>query len=496
MRLQTIAVFRMATFWCVTALLAHGQAEAWLPGGALPVLAAVQTNNPQLAAARSSVDAERGRADANEGFYQPRAALAAGGSRGPSAAPESSLVPRLPGDAASLQAGVLVPLRAGATLGAGAGQRRLFDADGFDDLGQSVAGLRMEIPLLRDRGFRLQRLRQAALESAVGAAEARARAVGEAVAMEALARYAVWLHAAADVREYEQSVRRVERLLAETAGRVALKTLAEYQVFTAQMEVAFRQEELRQAQAALANAGHGLAALLGGWLPELPAAGPAELRVWAALGATGDVARLMALALPRAELIEAGHQVRAAEQTGLAREEEMRSSLALVAGVGYQGEDEDGGLGRDNLLADERAGVEVALVWSRPFAFDAERAAARAQAAETAAARAEQRRIGLEIAAAQAQAMASLAAARDRLDIVDRAVGEARRALDAESERMRLGEGRSRNVLDAQKDLTTAERRANQAALDTVLAILDLLHAAGVPLLSTEVDHGALSPSP
>jgi outer membrane protein TolC len=92
--------------------------------------------------------------------------------------------------------------------------------------------------------------------------------------------------------------------------------------------------------------------------------------------------------------------------------------------------------------------------------------------------------------------MASLAAARDRLDIVDRAVGEARRALDAESERMRLGEGRSRNVLDAQKDLTTAERRANQAALDTVLAILDLLHAAGVPLLSTEVDHGALSPSP
>ena len=496
MRSLTIAIFRMATFFCITAPLAHGQGQAWLPEGAVSVLATVQTNNPQLAAARAREAAERGRADANEGFYQPRLALSTGGSRGPSAAPESSLVPRLGGEAASLQAGMLLPLRAGATLGAGASQRYLFDADGFEDLGQSVAGLRMEIPLLRDRGFRLQRLRQAALDAAAGAATARAGAVAAAMAREALVRYAVWLYADADVREYEQSVKRVERLLAETAGRVALETLAEYQVFTAQMEVSFRQEELRQAQAARDNAGHSLAALLGGLLPEAPADGPAALRAWASLNATGDVARLMALAEPRAELREAAETVRSAEQLGLAREEETRASLALVAGVGYQGEDENGGLGRDNLLADERAGVEVALVWSRPFAFDAERAAVRAQAAETRAARAEQRRIGLEIAAAQAQALASLAAARDRLGLVDRAVDQARRALDAETERMRLGEGRSRNVLDAQKDLTTAERRANLAALDTILACLDLLHAAGVPLLPPEVENGAIRPSP
>ena len=261
------------------------------------------------------------------------------------------------------------------------------------------------------------------------------------------------------------------------------------------MEVSFRQEELRQAQAARTNAGHSLAEVLGGLLPEAPTDGPAALRAWAALGATGDVARLMTLAEPRAELREAAETVRASEQLGRAREEETRASLAFVAGVGYQGEDADGGLGRDHLLADERAGIEVALVWSRPFTFDAEQAAVRAQAAETAAARAEQRRIGLEIAAAQAQARASLAAARDRLGLVDRAVEDARRALDAEADRMRLGEGRSRNVLDAQKDLTTAERRANMAALDTILACLDLLHAAGVPLLPPEVDHGAIRPS-
>jgi outer membrane protein TolC len=495
MRLPIIAIAVMAACWHLATPPVYALDAAWIPPEALPILQALRSNNPQLAAARAREAAGRGRAEAGEGFYQPRAAVAAGGSRGPVAAPESTLSPRLAGDAAGMQAGLLMPLRAGAMIGAGVSQRYLFDADGFEDLGQTTAGVRLEVPLLRDRGFRLQRWRQESLDAEAGAAAARAFATGESLAREALANFAGWLYANADVRETGNSVKRVERLLEETAGRVELQTMAEYQVYGARMEVAFRQEELRQAQAALENAGHALAALLGGALPEPPADGPAILRAWAVRCATGDVSRLLERAAPRGEWNAAVKAVQAAEALGRMRDEETRGSLSLVAGLGYQGESEDGGIGSDNLLADRQAGAEIAIVWSRPLHFDAERAAARAQAAEIAAARDEQRRIGLQLAAEQAQACALLAAARERLGLVDQAVVSARRALEAETERMRLGEGRSRNVLDAQKDLTTAERRANLAALDTVLAFLDLLHAAGVPLLPPEVDHGDVRPT-
>ncbi len=73
---------------------------------------------------------------------------------------------------------------------------------------------------------------------------------------------------------------------------------------------------------------------------------------------------------------------------------------------------------------------------------------------------------------------------------------DARRALVAEEQRLSLGEGRSRNVLDAQKDLTTAERRANAAAYDLILAYTDLLAAFGVPLIPAEVPDGLVSPTP
>ena len=107
-----------------------------------------------------------------------------------------------------------------------------------------------------------------------------------------------------------------------------------------------------------------------------------------------------------------------------------------------------------------------------------------------------ERQTGAVIAAEQARARAVLAAARDRLGMVDQAVGEAQRALAAEEQRLALGEGRSRNVLDAQKDLTDAERRANVAALDMIVAFTQMLHAAGVPLLSSEEnDHGPLDPA-
>ncbi len=496
MRLSTIAPVLTGVAIGFTAAPASGQALSWLPDGARAVLSCVQTGNPQIAAAFLQSRVEFDRARAHDGFYQPRVSVAAGATRGPSAAPESLLASRIGGEAASAQAGLLVPLRAGAYLGVGAAQRYLFEADGFEDLGQSAVGVRFEIPLLQNRGFRSQILNQAALDAAAIAAHDASRTVRQQIARDALVLYANWIYAAADVRESTRAVERVSRLLEETRGRVDMQTVPAYQIFSAQMEVAFRQEELRLSQSLLQQAGHSLASVLGGGAVDERSVDPALLRPWASLCATTGVERLMELTVDRPERMQAVQAVEAAEALAGAAREALRSNLALAGGVGYQAEDENGGLGRDDLLSDPRGGAEIALVWSRPLAFDAEEARVRAQEAAVASARAALRGVELEIAAEQARARAVLAAARDRLGMVDQAVGEAQRALAAEEQRLALGEGRSRNVLDAQKDLTDAERRANVAALDMIVAFTQMLHAAGVPLLSSEEnDHGPLDPA-
>lgn len=499
MRLITLATAWIGAAWGCLAAQSGGAwlASAWLPAEAQAVLAIVQTNNPQIEAAGLLRQAEAAQAQAHDGFYQPRLSVSAGGGQGPVGAPESTLVPRLGGDAAGIQAGLLVPLRAGAYLGAGAAQRYLFDADGFEDLGQSVAGVRIEVPLLQNRGFRSQRFNQEAMDATAAAAAAQARSVARLVAREALAHYAAWLYAAADVRESLAALTRVERLLEETSGRVELETVAEYQVFAAQMEVRFRQEELRQSHTLLAQAGQALETRLGGVAVAGRIAGdPALLRAWASRCATSGVEQVFAHAGERPERLRAREAVVAAERLREAVREGLRSNLALQAGVGFQAEDAGGGFGRDALLDDDRVGVEVALVWSRPLGFDAEEARLRAQQARLDAARAGLREVELLIVEEQARAREAVEAARERLGIVDLAVEDARRALVAEEQRLSLGEGRSRNVLDAQKDLTTAERRANVAAYDLILAYTDLLAALGVPLIPAEVLDGLVSPTP
>jgi outer membrane protein TolC len=496
MRLLTFAALGAAAFLNFASALAAGHVHDWLPDGAFSMLMIVQTNNPQIASARLLQIGEWERARAYDGFYEPSVSVSAGGSQGPIAAPESAMGARIVGDAASVQAGLLVPLRAGAYLGIGASQRRLFEVDGHDDLGQTAAGVRLEVPLLQNRTFRIQQMGQAAMDATADGAEARARSVEQQILRGSLLLYAHWLFAAADVRESMKAADRVDRLLQETSGRVELKTVAEYQVFAAKMEVSFRQEELRQSRSVLTQARQSLETAMGGVPVDERTGNPALLRSWAMLCATTDVVRVLEQALERPERIESMQAITAAERRHDAAREALRSHLSLVGGVGYQAEDEDGGFGSEAILQDDRAGVEVALVWSRPLAFDAEQARVRAQRADADASRAELRRVELEIRAELARAHAAREAACDRLSIVDHAVQEANRALVAEEQRLSLGEGRSRNVLDAQKDLTAAERRANVAAFDMIIAFTDLLHAAGVPMLSPENPHDDFLASP
>jgi hypothetical protein len=157
-----------------------------------------------------------------------------------------------------------------------------------------------------------------------------------------------------------------------------------------------------------------------------------------------------------------------------------RSDLSVEVASSWRGENADGPWGNDRVLSDEHLGAEALVVWRRPFAFRAEKSAVRQLEAQRDELLEAAREARLAIAADVQAARIAFDLARRRLEIVSQAVEAAERTVDAERRRFRLGEGRSRNVLDAQKDLTGAIRRQAQIATDVLRAHSDFRFAAGV----------------
>lgn len=463
-------------------LQAAATAADWVPPHVAAVILPALTNSPRLQVAAEALEAARQRALAADGFYEPQVTAAGGWNDRPTDAPATLLSAGLPGDAATVQSGIVLPLRPGLRLGVGAAQRYLLDDDGDRDRNLSVAGVRLQVPLLRDRGFLSQDLRQAAADEETAIASEAAAVEHQAVLRDLLVAAAALAAASADVRQAGQAAERVTRLRDQTADRVALATTAEYQLFPARMQVALRQEEQRRADAALTNARHRVEELLAAPLPAAMRISPDLLTDWAGR-CSAAASRIPADGRARPELRQAARLVAAAElQARLAREQ-ARSDLSLNAGVGYQTERDTDDFGTATLPLDDTIGLEAALVWRRPWAFDAEAATLAAAEAELRASVARLRQVRLRVDSEVAQASEALNAAFDRRLLAETAVTEARLALSAEEERLRLGEGRSSDVLDAQKDLTDSERRANSAALDTITAFANSLFAAGAPLL-------------
>ena len=467
---------------CGLAIGAPAWHADWLPPEVAAVVAIASTNHPGVLSARHERAAAQEDRRALDSFYSPSASLAGGASRGPSEAPATGLSAAFPDDALGAYAGLRAPVAGGAYLGVGAAQRRLDSAlpDGAS-VWQTLGGVRLSVPLLQDAGFASQHAREEAADETALQRGSDADAAMSVAGHDVAAAYAYELYAAALVAQYRKALGRVEALLGETAERVKLETMAEYQVYPAEMEVQFKRDDVRQYETVRTNAHHALELAAGGaTLPQPP---EGLLGRWAAACATADVARIVAtLGGERPEVAAARRAVLAAEARGRELAESARSSLSLSAGVGYQGEGDGFGVGSEAMLRDDRAGFDVALVWSRPLSFDGEEAAVRAQRRRTAALRERLRRIEAEALAQRLQAEARLQSAVARMATVSAAVEAASKALAAESERLSLGEGRSKNVLDAQTDLTSAEGRANLAAYDLVCSFLDLMLAAGVPL--------------
>ena len=438
--------------------------------------------NPQVLAAKARVEQALDQHEGLLGFFDPRLYMAGGTAQRARGVPGGTGWTSLTDDAHELTAGIELPVRPGAYLTLGAAERSLFDGgSGYDQLYQSLLGVRLRIPLMRDRGFVQFEQERARALADYGAA------VSDTIAVMQTLRHAVevaYVDAYATLASYDVSKRATERfrvLLGQARELARLKVMPAYQVFPAEMELSLRLEEEEQARQVHEVSLIRLQEQIGDRLPVALGFGAEHLvEVAAALGALPEVDVEQSLER-RGSYRRLLNRIEAARADLKRATDDLLPDLSLRAATTWRGEDPDQPFASQTIVTDKPFGGEVVVVWEQPLmhrAADRRISGARAHIAEL------KQGIETERTALKADVQSAAAAYTvliGRLKLLEQAKEAAKQTVAAEDERFRLGEGTSRNALDAQKDLTNALNRQARAAADILRALADYRHAAGYP---------------
>lgn len=452
---------------------------AMAQAGMQQLVALAMQHSPRLSAIRQQLTRSQGEALELEGFFDPQ--LTASGGR------KSDLDTGV--DSLFTLGGVETAVMPGAYLSSGVEETFLHSVPGSPEgvIGQTRLTAGVRVPLWRDRGFKLWKLDTRRVDARREAALARVRNAGQEVRRDAELGYVTWLEARTQAWIAASATRRVEELMAQTQELIRLQTVPDYQLLPARMEVNLRRDEEASTRQSVETTRQRLAEILGqpaSWEP--PAAWSPDLLVsWVAKDAP-----------PAAFPGEAGLQERlaqrgawqeyqyliAAAQTELAKtREQARSDVSLeVKGV-WAGEDGAGGVGGGRYTIDRNTGGLVALTWSRPWGFSAERGRSLQASATIAELQENLRALETGIRTDLQVTFGEWRQGYQRLALLGEAVAAARQTLSAEEERFRLGQGRSRNVLDAQKDLNDSTRRQVALAAEVLRTGIRYRFAAGYP---------------
>lgn len=437
--------------------------------------------NPIVLSAQRRCEESQAGVEQTDAFFDPRLLAALGQSDrfiGPMAGFRDT---GLHGDSVGGRVGVEIPARPGAYVSAGIGERYLLYPDAYDDgLYQTHAGIQVWVPLARDRGLSTWRARRSGAASVGLAATEALTDVKQRLRRDVAKAYVAVLVAQADSRAYEKAVARTEALLSDAEELVRLQVVPAYQLYPARADGALRREELVSARSACRDKLIALGALLGETEPSAIEAGEGTLSAWA-LDASDAPSGLLDEAcearasyrLIRAHVLEAEALERLAADA-------VRPDVGLVLEASWQGESPDDLWATDTIESEENAGTQASLIWAQSFDRAAERAALRARRAAVEALRETLAGERLRIAAERGAASEAFVSARESLGLLAGAVADAGRTLTAEEDRFHLGEGRSQNVLDAQKALTNNEILLNNRAAAVLYAWFDWQYANGM----------------
>jgi outer membrane protein TolC len=469
--------------WLKAAALWLG-ASAWLPAARAnleleALVAEAFANNPAVQAAQHEVSRAQAERDELRGFFDPQLNVTA-----------SQAAYNAGYNQAFLRGSVDAAIRPGVYIGTRFEESyysRLQDsittnvfANSNNELWQSTAGIRLGVPLLRDRGFLQWNLSDERAAKRYAMALNHWRAVTQQCRHDVEQQYIAVLEAVAQRFVAQAALTRVEKLLKEAQELVQLKIVPLYQLFTARSEVALRKEAETAEQQACQTTQTRLLELLGTSRPTRPVrasfdtlilwAESVELPPWyaedKALKARGDYNEIL-------DFIEVAEKEQAINQDNL------RSDLSLGMEAIVQGEDPNNVIGTGRYLSERNLGASIGLTWKRPWGYRTEKARMRAVSATINARHELLRQTDIRIRADLKIQHEQFMSAQDRLGLVSQAIVAARQALEAENERFCLGEGRSRNVLDAQKDLTDALKRQIVIAVELLRAYSNFRYAAG-----------------
>ena len=464
-----------------------------LPRSLDPAFASVYshaiTNHPAILAAGLRAESAYLKFDAfGTLFKTPTLNASLGYSAGADDVPGVSIGRVAPEGSVSVGAGVEAPVGKGVYAGVGAAQRFLTDSDEAD--AQTAVGARLRVPLIKDFGYALNEHESQKLRAEAFIAEAEQRRIRADVSREIFLAWNLYLRSAADTEAVAQAVRRAEKLLDETSERAKFQDVAGYQLFPAQYEVALRKEELQEARQNTAARLETLREKLGFCYtpvnktePASVISAPSSNAVFAAAGAIikrRDLTFSAEHALNVSPAIAvAGEKWSLASMTILALKQSQKDTLDFTAGAGFRGETANGIIGTDGILTKDTAVFEIGLTYKRPLGRTGFNKEIEAANKELEAVNEEASAVQNEVVAALVRAQITFASACGRLELAQEAIARARDSLEAEESRFNLGEGSSRNVLDAQKDLTNATRRGISVAGAVADALVELLHAAG-----------------
>ncbi|NOY82880.1 MAG: TolC family protein [Kiritimatiellaeota bacterium] len=432
------------------------------------LIAGAEARNPRLSAARDRVTQALAARNGLLGFFDP--AVSATGDKA-----SGDL-----GYDLRLSAEIETPFKPGFYLTLGAAENRLVDpGKEYNALYQTVFSAGVTVPLLRDRGFRKWRLLFAEAEATYRAAGSRLLWVRQDLRHRIEQRYIAMQEARSAYDVAQGATARVEKLLGEAKELVRLKVVPEYQLFPARMEVALARASELQAAEAFHRSVVFLAREIGAVERRDFRAAPEMLIAWARGAEVPADWPAEEAFRRRGDCLELAAR-RASVQYRLQwAREELKSDLSLSAEAVWTGEDPHDPLGTGAYMADRREGGIVSLTWRRPLGRRTERAEVARQMSRLRELDHLLEDLKIGIRADLTTARSDFESARRQLVLVTEAVRDARQNLAAEAERFRLGEGRSRNVLDAQKDLTNAIQRQTRTAAALLRAQADFFYAVG-----------------
>lgn len=438
-------------------------------------------SNPGIQAGRQRVEQSRLKHSEIEEFLDPTVYAGGGRTQRHRALPLSASSYRsLADNMWSAEAGVQVPVKGGAYLNAGGALRQTIESRDYDErLFQHLVGVQLSVPLLKDRGFALLGYRKsiAVAEHAQSMSELLAQCQALSHDIELAYIDAMELKLNAGIKRL--AVQRFEKFREEAKMLAEMKTVAQYEVSTTTIELQIGKDDCEIAENQFRLALKKLELLIGDGKPVTLKEAPQSLEVTALSLPPLQKCDLEAALTSRGDAAALRESQKAAELTLQQQQEEDKDEIFLNAGLTYQGEGKDYPTQDHRRLSDQHWGGEVTLVWTRPLwkqGGEARQARFRARIRELGASY-EARR--LEIESLMSQASLAITSAELRLELTRQGIKAAEDTVRAEQERFKNGEGSSKAVLDAQKNLNAILLRLTAAYAALLRARADYTYATG-----------------